>query len=131
MKKVHMKFQNPSIHRSKVNTQTDRQTDRQTDTLTDKPKAICPSNFFKVGGIKIDFNVMCKLINVKKCNYCMWLGKVRKSIKYYNRDKQTKLRLNKIYVNSLNTDLQPSYEKQTFFYFFFFNKNCQSSICEV
>ena len=43
-----MKFQNPSIHHSKVNTQTDRQTHRQTD----KPKAICPSNFFKVGGIE-------------------------------------------------------------------------------
>ena len=42
-----MKFQNPSIHHS-FNTQTDR----QTDTQTDKPKAICPSNFFKVGGIK-------------------------------------------------------------------------------
>ena len=41
-----MKFQNPSIHHSKVNTHT------QTDTQTDKPKAICPSNFFKVGGIK-------------------------------------------------------------------------------
>ena len=26
-----MKFQNPSIHHSKVNTQTDTQTDRQTD----------------------------------------------------------------------------------------------------
>ena len=39
-----MKFQNPSIHHSKVNTHT--------DTQTDKPKAICPSNFFKVGGIK-------------------------------------------------------------------------------
>ena len=24
---------------------------RQTDRQTDKPKAICPSNFFKVGGI--------------------------------------------------------------------------------
>ena len=35
-----MKFQNPSIHHSKVNTHTD------------KPKAICPSNFFKVGGKK-------------------------------------------------------------------------------
>ena len=46
-----MKFQNPSIHHSKVNTQTDTQTDRQTDRPTDKPKAICPSNFFKVGGI--------------------------------------------------------------------------------
>ena len=41
-----MKFQNRSIHGSKVNRRTDRQTDRQTD----KPKAICPSNF--VGGIK-------------------------------------------------------------------------------
>ena len=38
-----MKFQNPSIHGSKVNRRTDRQ--------TDKPKAICLSNFFKVGGI--------------------------------------------------------------------------------
>ena len=43
-----MKFQNPTIHRSKVNGRTHTQTDRQTD----KPKAICPSNFFKVGGIK-------------------------------------------------------------------------------
>ena len=42
-----MKFQNPTIHRSKVNGRTHTQTDRQTD----KPKAICPSNFFKVGGI--------------------------------------------------------------------------------
>ena len=40
-----MKFQNPSIHHSKVNRRTDRQ--------TDKPKAICPSNFFKVGGINM------------------------------------------------------------------------------
>ena len=31
MRNVHMKFQNPSIHHSKVNTQTDTQTDRQTD----------------------------------------------------------------------------------------------------
>ena len=43
MRNVHIKFQNPSIHGSKVNRRTDRQ--------TDKPKAICPSNFFKVGGI--------------------------------------------------------------------------------
>ena len=40
-----MKFQIPSMHHSEVNRRTDRQ--------TDKPKAICPSNFFKVGGIKI------------------------------------------------------------------------------
>ena len=48
MRNSHMKFQNPTIHRSKVNGRTHTQTDRQTD----KPKAICPSNFFKVGGIK-------------------------------------------------------------------------------
>ena len=40
-----MKFQIPSMHHSEVNRRTDRQ--------TDKPKAICPSNFLKVGGIKI------------------------------------------------------------------------------
>ena len=40
-----MKFQIPSIHHSKVNRRTHAHTDRQTD----KPKAICPSNFFKVG----------------------------------------------------------------------------------
>ena len=44
MRNSHMKFQNPTIHRSKVN--------GRTHTQTDKPKAICPSNFFKVGGIK-------------------------------------------------------------------------------
>ena len=47
-----MKFQNPTILRSKVNGRTHTHTDRQTDRHTDKPKAICPSNFFKVGGIK-------------------------------------------------------------------------------
>ena len=35
----------PSFHRSKVN--------KRTHTQTDKPKAICPSNFFKVGGEKV------------------------------------------------------------------------------
>ena len=42
MGNVHMKFQNPSIHGSQTNTHTQ----------TDKLKAICPSNVFKVGGIK-------------------------------------------------------------------------------
>ena len=51
-----MKFQNPSIHHSKVNTQT--------DTRTDKPKAICPSNFFKVGGINMS-HLMGKLCENK------------------------------------------------------------------
>ena len=41
-----MKFQIPNIHHSKVNRRT------HAHTHTDKPKAICPSNFFKVGGIK-------------------------------------------------------------------------------
>ena len=61
-----MKFQNPSIHHSKVNRRTHRQTDRQTDKL----KAICPSNFFKVGGIKTDVTkihvssaLLCSLFN--------------------------------------------------------------------
>ena len=53
MRNVHVKFQNPSIHHSKVNTHTHRRTDTQTHRHTDKPKAICPSNFFKVGGIKM------------------------------------------------------------------------------
>ena len=43
-----MKFQNPSIHRSKVN----RRTHPPIHPPTDKPKAICPSNLIKVGGIK-------------------------------------------------------------------------------
>ena len=30
-------------------------TDRQTDGQTDRPKPICPLNFFKVGGIKIAY----------------------------------------------------------------------------
>ena len=51
MRNTHMKFQIPNMHRSEVNGRTHTQTDRQTD----KPKAICPSNFFKVGGI-ISFN---------------------------------------------------------------------------
>ena len=55
MRNTHMKFQIPNMHHSEVNgrthTQTDRQTDTQTDRHTDKQKAICPSNFFKVGGI--------------------------------------------------------------------------------
>ena len=47
MRNTHMKFQIPNIHHSKVNRRTHAHTHRQTD----KPKAICPSNFFKVGGI--------------------------------------------------------------------------------
>ena len=57
-----MKFQNPTIHRSKVNGRTHRQ--------TDKPKAICPSNFFKVGGIINSFAVLpTKQMRDAKCVY--------------------------------------------------------------
>ena len=55
-----MKFQNPRIHRSKVKTHT------HTHRQTDKPKAICPSNFFKVGGIKIRFFLIEAHIAKKK-----------------------------------------------------------------
>ena len=41
-----MKFQDTSIHRLKVKKKLVR-----THGHTDKPKAICPTNFFKVGGI--------------------------------------------------------------------------------
>ena len=45
-----MKFQNCIL----INFVTDAQTDARTEAegRTDKPKAICPFNFSKVGGIK-------------------------------------------------------------------------------
>ena len=56
-----MKFQNSSIHGFKVmlcikkrDERTDRRTDGRTDGQdgrTNNPEAICPSNFFEVGGI--------------------------------------------------------------------------------
>ena len=49
-----MKFQDTSIHHLKVKikvVRTHGHTDTQTHGHTDKPKAICPTNFFKVGGI--------------------------------------------------------------------------------
>ena len=50
-----MKFQNSSIHGFKVMLcikKRDERTDGQTDGRTNNPEAICPSNFFEVGGIK-------------------------------------------------------------------------------
>ena len=44
-----MKFQNISVHGSKVMLYT-RKRDEQTNEQTDKPEAICPPTFFKVGG---------------------------------------------------------------------------------
>ena len=55
-----MKFQNSSIHGFKVmlcikkhDERTDGRMDGRTDRRTNNPEAICPSNFFEVGGIKI------------------------------------------------------------------------------
>ena len=54
-----MKFQNSSIHGFKVmlcikkrDQRTDGRKDGRTDGRTNNPEAICPSNFFEVGGIK-------------------------------------------------------------------------------
>ena len=48
-----MKFQNPSIHRSKVNRQTDRQTDRQTSRKQYALGGITSRKQYALGGIKI------------------------------------------------------------------------------
>ena len=47
-----MKFQDTSIHRLKVK--------KKWCGHTDKPKAICPTNFFKVGGIKSSTTLVTK-----------------------------------------------------------------------
>ena len=47
-----MKFQNSSIHGFKVMLCIKKR-DERTDGRTNNPEAICPSNFFEVGGIKI------------------------------------------------------------------------------
>ena len=49
-----MKFQNSSIHGFKVMLcikKHDELTEGRTDGRTNNPEAICPSNFFEVGGI--------------------------------------------------------------------------------
>ena len=50
-----MKFQNSSVHGFKVMLcikKRDERTEGRTDGRTNNPEAICPSNFFEVGGIK-------------------------------------------------------------------------------
>ena len=53
-----MKFQNSSIHGFKVMlciiSLTNGRTEGRTDGRTNNPEAICPSNFFEVGGIKME-----------------------------------------------------------------------------
>ena len=46
-----MKFQDSSFNGLKVTVGTESVTHPRTHALTDAPKAICPINFFKVGGI--------------------------------------------------------------------------------
>ena len=55
MRNPYMKFQNISIHGSKVMLCTrkrDERTNEQRNERTDKPEAICSATFFKLGGIK-------------------------------------------------------------------------------
>ena len=54
MRNPYMKFQNSSIHGFKVMLcikKRDERTDGRKDGRTNNPEAICPSNFFEVGGI--------------------------------------------------------------------------------
>ena len=55
MRNPYMKFQDTSIHRLKVKKKWCRHTDTRKHGHTDKPKAICPTNFFKVGGCPTNF----------------------------------------------------------------------------
>ena len=48
-----MKIQDSSFKGLKVTVGTKSVTHAPTHPLTDAPKAICPINFYKVGGIKI------------------------------------------------------------------------------
>ena len=53
-----MKFRKPSMDSSKVmciKRVTNRQTKERTNEQMDKPKAICPTNFFEIGGITSPF----------------------------------------------------------------------------
>ena len=54
-----MKFQDSSFNGLKVTVGTESVTHAPTHTPTDAPKAICPINFFKVGGIKRQFRHKC------------------------------------------------------------------------
>ena len=50
---LHTKFQVPSSSGSPVLQPIKGKTDRRMDGQMDRPKPICPLNFFQVGGIKI------------------------------------------------------------------------------
>ena len=60
MTNPYMKFQNPSMHGSEVMLwikKRNGQMDGWMHARTIVPEAICPSNFFKVGGIKKGHNL--------------------------------------------------------------------------
>ena len=55
MRNPYKKFQNSSMHGSKVMVciqKRDKRMDGRMNGLTNAPEAICPSNYFQVGGIK-------------------------------------------------------------------------------
>ena len=61
MKNPYMKFQNPSMHCSEVMLcikKRNGRTDGRTHARTHVPEAICPSNSFEVGGIKMFWKVI-------------------------------------------------------------------------
>ena len=64
-----MKFQDPSFNGSKVTVGIKNVTDARKDRCTDEPKAICPSNFFKVWGIiKLSEKGILKILMHGKSN---------------------------------------------------------------
>ena len=84
-----MKFQNSSIHGFKVmlcikkrDERTDGRTEGRTDGRTNNPEAICPSNFFEVGGIKMHFISMKKHSKLCKFGTKMFPFLFHKFIKY-------------------------------------------------
>ena len=69
MKNPYMKFQNPSMYGLEVMLcikKRNRQTHGRTDARTNVPEAICPSNFFEVGGITSQGIVRVKQIKPEK-----------------------------------------------------------------
>ena len=70
-----MKFQNSSIHGFQVMLcikKRDERTEGRTDGRTNNPEAICPSNFFEVGGIKIRPDA-CKNYNFQTVSRRNWI----------------------------------------------------------
>ena len=68
---LYIKFQVPSSSGSLVLQPTKGVTDRRTDRQTDRPKPICPLNFFEVGGIKIGY-----LLSSRFCYFPILLSAV-------------------------------------------------------